>query len=151
MNEASIVIKASGHIRFGLGGPPAQELTQGNSEFLPVFTVPIQSNVTYYRKIYLINTDTSPYYKWKLKAVSEDVAVKMAYHKDDNKNFTIINASKVPPLKGIEWKEEITYKDTGLALLEPQQEIGIWLQIQPKAKLAQQRFYEVILIFEGYS
>lgn len=149
MPEANVAFKAAGHIKFGIGGPPDGDLSSATTNFLPVIPTPLTQPITYYRKIYVVNTSDAPYINWKVKvsaSPSEHISAKIAFAQD---NDEILN-SQTPPTVS-DWSTELRGEELNLPILEPNQPVGIWVAITALPSIEGITTYTVTISFEGYS
>ena len=151
MPEALIKFTAAGHIRFGIGGGSNGDLSEDDyNEYLPVIVVPISTSLTYYRKFFVENIDTVPFYNWKIKVECNrpEIAVSVAY--DSNPESFIRNSETAP--QGISnWANEVRGSGINKPLLEPNEPLAFWLRITASPQAEKYSTYTVTITFEGYS
>lgn len=150
MGDALITFKAAGHIRFGLGGPPDGNLADDEGEFLPAIVVPLQRAQTYYRKFYIVNEDTAPFYRWKVSVKSDDpIGVEIAYAGDEKE--ILLNA-EVPPKGASSWGSQVSGESIRKELFEVGDILGFWLKVKVSdAEIESKRNYSVVITFDGYA
>jgi len=151
--EALIKFTAAGHIRFGIAGDSDGDLSEDlYGEYLPVIVVPISAGAAYYRKFFVENIDTVPFYNWKLKVTSnqDEISAKIAY--EQNPQNRIYNSQKPPAgISDADWKDEVAGKDFDLPLFEPNKPLCFWLKLEAQPDVERYSTYTITLTFEGYS
>jgi hypothetical protein len=149
--EALIRFTAAGHIRFGIGGGSDGDLSADDrNEYLPVIVVPISTSLTYYRKFFVENTDTVPFYRWKIKVECNrpEITVSVAY--DSNPENFIRNSETAP--QGVSnWANEVSGAGINKPLFEPNEPLAFWLRIAASPQAEKYNTYMVTITFEGYS